>query len=228
MRIQTAGLLRGAEQARGLAIIIDVFRAFTTACYALSAAPRDYLAVADTRAAARIAACSERPFLIGKPELGASLTYDIPNSPTRLLASTLTGSTAIHRTGAGARGILHATEAEEVIAASLVNAGAAARYAAARDPDVVTLVCMGHEGTAPSAEDEVCAELIEARLRGRSFDLKARLPSLREGPGRYFFGDEQLEYPREDFDRCTEVDRFTFILRAARLGDHARLTRVDV
>jgi len=78
----------------------------------------------------------------------------------------------------------------------------------ARRASVVTLVAMGHEGETPSAEDELTAEVIAARIRGEPLDLSPRIDALRDGPGRYFFTEAQHEYPREDFERCTDVDRF--------------------
>lgn len=228
-RVEKRFLLEGAASARGLTVIIDVFRAFTTACYLMEAAPGDYFLVGDSATAARLAATVPAPFLVGKPELGAALRYDIPSSPTRALGQPVAGRTIIHRTGAGARGILRAVAATELIAASLVNLDALVRYlrARARPGEVITLVCMGHEGETRSDEDELCADAIAAGLRGEPFDLAPRARDLREGPGRYFFTDAQDEYPSEDFARCTAPSRHDFILRAERRGDHARLVRVD-
>jgi 2-phosphosulfolactate phosphatase len=109
-----------------------------------------------------------------------------------------------------------------------VNAGAVARYVCARRPSIVTLVAMGHEGETPSAEDEISAEVIAARIRGEPFDLSPHIAALRDGPGQYFFTEAQHDYPREDFARCTDVDRFAFVLRAERRGAYARLVRIDV
>lgn len=229
VRVEKRFLLEGAASARGLTVIIDVFRAFTTACYLMEGEPRDYFLVGDSAAAARLAATVAAPFLVGKPELGAALRYDIPSSPTRARGQPVAGRTIIHRTGAGARGILRAVAATELIAASLVNLDAIVRYlrARARPEDLITLVCMGHEGETPSDEDELCADAIAAGLRGEPFDLAPRARDLREGPGRYFFTDAQDEYPSEDFARCTAPAHHDFVLRAERRGDHARLVRVD-
>jgi 2-phosphosulfolactate phosphatase len=227
MEVITLEGLAGARAACGLTVIIDVFRACTAACYAATQSPLRYLLVGDSVRAARLAASTERPFLVGKPEPGAVLRYDVPNSPTRIVAHDLAARTVIHRTAAGARGVL-AGGAAEVVCAGLVNAGAVSRYVRARRPRRVTLVAMGHEGRTPSAEDGLCAELITAHLLERRLDLAPRLEALRDGPGRYFFGENQDDYPRADFARCTEVDRFSFVLRAERHRTHAELVRVDV
>ncbi|MBK8262663.1 MAG: 2-phosphosulfolactate phosphatase [Nannocystis sp.] len=227
MHTEVTTLLAGASSARGLVVIIDAFRAFTTACHGAAASPGSYVLVGDSSTAARLAAYRPRPLLVGKAELGASLGYDVPNSPTLLRAHLLRNRTIIHRTGAGARGILQATAADEVIAASFVNAAAIARYIRLQAPTRVTLVAMGHEGTSPTLEDALCAKAIQADLLGQPFDLGPWLQPLREGSGRYFFEGAQEEYPRADFDECTALDRFSFVLRAEVHGDYAELIRVD-
>lgn len=227
MRVERASLLTGAAAARGLTVVIDAFRAFTTACHAAASSPGSYVLVGDSTTAARLAGTFPRPLLVGKSEPGASLVYDVPNSPTRLGEYQLRERTIIHRTGAGARGILRATNADEVLVAGFVNVAAVARYVRLRAPVEVTLVAMGHEGTARSLEDELCAEAIAAALAGAAFDLAPWLAPLRDGPGRYFFADTQDEYPRADFERCTELDRFSFVLRAELRGDYAELRRID-
>ncbi len=227
MRVVFKSLLDGAARAQGLVVIIDVFRAFSTACYILEQAPVEYLLVGESRAARRLLITAEAPFLVGKTELGETLPYDIPNSPTRACQHQLAGRTLIHRTGAGARGILRASQADEILAGSLVNAEATAVYIRKRRPDVLTLVSMGHEGDTPSEEDELCARYLQALLQGAPLDIASHREELRRGAGRYFFDTAtQEEYPREDFDRCLALNRFPFVIRATRHSDYARLERL--
>lgn len=230
MRIEKLNLLGGAASARGVCVIIDAFRAFSTACFAMNASPHEYLLVGDSSTATRLAATTVRPFLIGKPERGAHVLYDAPNSPTRVLENLqrLSRATLIHRTQAGARGMLQAMGADELIAGSFVNADAIARYIRTRKPPQVTLVAMGHEGETTTLEDDLCANYIAARIEGTGFDILKDLETLRHGPGKYFFTEAQDEYPREDFAYCTGIDRFSFVLRGERQRDYVRLVRVDV
>jgi 2-phosphosulfolactate phosphatase len=220
--------LPSAPSARGTAIVIDIFRAFTVACHAFAAGASRYLLAPTSPIAARLATSHPDALLVGKPELGATLRYHIPNSPTRLLEQRLEGRTIIHRSGAGVPGVLAATAAEEILTGALVNAGATVRYLQQRQPEHVSLLIMGHEGQGADLEDELCARLIQARLAGEPFDLAPWHDQLRATTGRYFFTDAQWEYPREDFDRCLDLDRFDFVLRAERLSDHAELHAVPV
>lgn len=203
-------------------VVIDAFRAAATACHILARRPLSYFLVTDSSVAARLAACSTRPLLIGKPEIGAALVYDLPNSPSRVGQVEVEGCTVIHRTSAGATGVLRGGVVGPVFLAGFVNASATARAIAGTSP---TLMPMGHEGVNPTLEDDLAADCIATRLAGGLFDLAAHLPALRAGPGRYFFGEDQLQYPRGDFDLCVALDAFDFPIRAERAGDYASLSR---
>ncbi len=203
-------------------IIIDAFRAAATACEVLAAGPLDYFLVFDSGAAERLAADVPAPLLIGKPEIGASLPYDLPNSPTRVSRVDIPARTVIHRTNAGGGGVLAAPATTTILLAGLVNLSATVRAAGDR-PWV--LHPMGHEGVTPSLEDDLTAALLTARREGRPVEIAPHLDALRHGPGRYFFSDDQAQYPAEDFVRCTSVDAFDFAVRAEHHGNYARLMR---
>lgn len=202
-------------------VVIDTFRAATTACHILRQEPSEYLIVADSRVTRRLAA--ERPdaVLVGKPEIGSDQAYDVPNSPTRVDALDLAGRSVIHRTTAGTSGVLRAG-GQLVLLAGFVNASATAKLL---DRRAYTLVPMGHEGTTPSLEDDLAAVCIRARMERRQFDLAPHRHALQQGAGRYFFDEDQAQYPEADFDRCLAVDAFDFAVLAEVFGDYARLSR---
>lgn len=211
--------LEGAARARGVAIVIDVFRAFTTACHAAAAGARPLLPTDCPESA--LALAKQFPDAVtageryGRPLPG----FDFGNSPALLEESKfrLAGRPFIQSTHAGTRGLLAATGAEEVLAASLVNAAATARYIRAIRADVVTLVPMGWTGEEPAEEDDLCAEYIAARLRGEcpaTLDFAERLRSA--AAAAKFFDPDQPWAPEEDFHLCLRVDRFPFALRLDR------------
>ena len=215
----------GVSERSRVTVVIDAFRAFATACYVLDRQPADYLVTTSSAVAARLAREAASPLLVGKPEIGADFTYEIPNSPTRTLEVTVAGRTVIHRTQAGATGVVYAAKTDLVLAASLVNAAATARYLRRLRDYTITLMPMGHEAVSPTLEDDLCRTAIASHLQSDPFDLTLSVAALRDGPGRYFFGDDQWQYPREDFERCIACDRFDFAIRAERHGDYARLVR---
>lgn len=182
---------------------------------------------AQSQVVSRLALDLKNPLFIGKPEKGVALIYDIPNSPTRVLNIDVMGRDVLHRTEAGAKGILRAQDADIVLAAGFVNAGATVQYLSKLKNPKITILPMGHEATTPSLEDDICALYIRALIDGKKFSLTPFLPALREGPGRYFFSNDQWQYPFEDFDRCLEVGRFNFAIRAIVRGDYAILMRCE-
>ena len=211
-----------------ITIIVDAFRAFATASYALEKEPKNYYLTNSCARVSQLAQSAHDPLLIGKPEIGSILTYHIPNSPTRVKETPILGRDVIHRTAAGALGILKATDADLILGASFVNADATAAYVRLYKGAQVKIVPMGHEGTTPSFEDDLCAEYIDSLIRNEWKDLSPFIDKLKDGPGKYFFGEDQWQYPKEDFDLCIKTRRFPYVIVAKIQGNYACLKRVDV
>jgi 2-phosphosulfolactate phosphatase len=218
------------QKHNGAIIIIDVFRAFTTAAYVLARSPTHYILTTQSSVIARLIPNYINPLLIGKPEKQASLAYHIPNSPTRTMDVEIRHKTILHRTEAGAKGILQALNKQSkiVLAASFVNAAATVRYIKMHNIDHIDILPMGHEAVTPSLEDDICAHYIHALINGRNMCVQAFIPSIKEEAGRYFFGDDQWQYPREDFVRCLELNQFNFAIQATDQQDYAVLVRCDI
>lgn len=228
MIIRELQTLEGARAAEGLCVVIDVFRACTTACAIAVQRPRRYVVVGTDHDAEQLRRSIPDAVLIGKAGLGSSLAYDLPNSPTRVASALLTDRFVVHRTTAGTRGVLAATAADEIILGAFVNAAAVAAHVRRRQPALVSLVCVGHEGSTPSAEDVACAACITALIEGREATVPGLTDALRATTGRYFFADDDAAYPRDDFGFCLARDRFDFVLRATRERSHAVLEPVNV
>jgi 2-phosphosulfolactate phosphatase len=141
----------------------------------------------------------------------------------------LEGRTLIQTTHAGTQGLVSAAAADEVITGALVNAAAIVRYVRARRCATVTLVRMGQQATQRCLEDDLCAELLAQRLSGlepATHDIAAR---LRTAPSAAKFFDPACPWaPAADFDLCTRVDCFDFVLRLDRHSTPWQLQRLDV
>ena len=87
-------------------VIIDVFRAFTTACYVLEQKPKKYFYATKSSVLRELSLNYANKLFIGKNEIGANINYDIPNSPTRVTKVDVKNRIVMHRTEAGAKGIL--------------------------------------------------------------------------------------------------------------------------
>ena len=212
--VEIADFVAGAQGARGLTVVIDVFRAFSVACYATAGGAAGIHPVAAAEEALALRRDHPDWLLIGERHARKLPGFDFGNSPTEILAADLAGRTLVHTTHAGTQGLRAAEAADVVITGSLVNAGAICRYIRDRQPAVVTLVRMGHEARERCAEDDLCAELIHARLTGADFDVEGIRERLRDAPSARKFFDAAAHWaPETDFELCTRVDSFGFVLR---------------
>ena len=229
MRVEIKDFVAGASEARGIAVVIDVFRAFSLAAFAFASGARRIVPVAPLEEAFRLKAADPRALLVGERYARPVPGADCGNSPTQLAAFDLRGRTLIHCTHAGTQGLCAATGADEVLTGALVNASAIVRYLRQRAPDQVTLVRMGQHASERCAEDDVCAEVLAAGLAGRTIDTSALAAQLRSVPSAAKFFDSSCDWaPVEDFAFCTHVDRYDFVLRLNRTTAPAALERVDV
>ena len=165
MDIQILQLIDGARQARGLTVVIDVFRAFSVECYAVAAGAREILPVGGVDEALALRTSHPGALLVG--ERGGRIIpgFDCGNSPSGLAQFDLRGRTVVHTTSAGTQGVANAVHADELVGGALVNARATAEYIRSRDPKLVSLVCMGLAGKEPTDEDTLCAEYLAAKTR---------------------------------------------------------------
>ncbi len=229
MEIQILHLLEGARQARGLTVIIDVFRAFSTACYAVDKGAGPVYPVGDIEQAFALKEKNPKALLVGERNERPPQGFDFGNSPALLLSANLKGRTMIHTTSSGTQGIVNATHADEILTGSFVNAGAIVRYIRMKKPETVSLVCMGYACQYPTDEDTLCAEFIRNRLLGIESDFEEMKETIRMGSGARFFEESSQQWaPSEDFGLCLAPDRFNFILRAVRSTEGYLLEKVDV
>ena len=110
-------------------IIIDAFRAFATASYALEHSPKIYMLATKSSVISKLASNLKNTLLIGKPEKGSSLIYNIPNSPIRVQEIKIHDKNILHRTEAGAKGILLAKDSDIILAAGFVKTAGTGNYA---------------------------------------------------------------------------------------------------
>lgn len=227
MQIVVADFVAGARAARGLAVIIDVFRAFSLAAYAVARGARQIVPVAEIDDALQLKAQYPDAIALGERFAKPLPGFDGGNSPAQLEEVDVRGRTIIHTTHAGTQGVTRADQADEVITGALVNAAAIVAYIRERKPSIVTLVRMGQGATARSVEDDACAEVIARRLRGESVDLDEIRTRLRAAPSAAKFFDPACDWaPERDFDLCTRFDSCDVVLRLDRTRSPPALVKV--
>jgi 2-phosphosulfolactate phosphatase len=214
MQIEVLDFVAGARQARGVAVVIDVFRAFSVACYAYARGAKRIIPVAEVDKA--LAMRRDHPEYLTIGERGGRKVegFDFGNSPTEISQTDVRGKTIVHTTSAGTQGLTNAAQADVVLTGSLVNAAAICSYIEFLAPERVSIVRMGLAAKERCMEDDLCAEVLRARLSGESFDVSGVREQLRAAPAaKKFFDPTATWAPEGDFELCTDVDRFGFVLR---------------
>lgn len=229
MDIKILQLLEGARVATGLTVIIDVFRAFSTACYAMEKGAEKIIPVGNIGLAYRLKEENPDFLLMGERNEMKPHGFDFGNSPAQLLDAAIAGKTIVHTTSSGTQGIEAAVHAPEIITGSFVNAGAIINYIKTQNPETVSLVCMGYACEFPTDEDTLCAEYIRNELTGLPNDFKKMKEIIRKGSGKRFFEAEKQEWaPNEDFELCLDLNRFSFVLKVEQNDSHNFLRKIPV
>jgi 2-phosphosulfolactate phosphatase len=229
MVIEIFQLIKGAKKASGLTVVIDVFRAFSLACYIVEQGAKEIITVGDIELAYKLKEENPGYILIGERHEKIPERFDYGNSPTQIQGIDFSDKTIVHTTSAGTQGIVNATGASEIITGSFVNAPAIIKYIKSKNPEFVSLVCMGYAAQRPTEEDTFCAEYIKDSLLGKPTDYEAMVEIIRDTSGRRLFEPQnQLYSPETDFYLCTELGRFNFILKANKGEDGlTRLYKID-
>jgi 2-phosphosulfolactate phosphatase len=218
MDVHIAHGIDGAAQAQGLAVVIDVFRAFTTACYAYAGGAESVIPVARAERAYELKRGNPDFLLMGERDTIMLPGFDFGNSPADILAADVRGRTIVHTTSAGTQGLAAAEgTADEIITGAFVNAGAIAGYIQRKRPEIVTFVAMGTSGTEPSGEDTLCAEYLAGLVSGErmAFDpIREHLRGIESAAK--FFDPAATQAPERDFELCTAIDAFDFVLACQR------------
>jgi 2-phosphosulfolactate phosphatase len=229
MKIEILQLLEGAGNATGLVVIIDVFRAFSTVCYAVDRGAGPVYPVGLIEDAFFLQKKFPGALLVGERNEQKPDGFDFGNSPSHLLEADIKGKIMVHTTSSGTQGIVNARKADEIITGSFVNAGAIVRYIRKSNPLNVSLVCMGYACQYPTDEDTFCAEYIRNELLGLPSHWENMLEVIRYGTGARFFEPEsQMWAPYTDYDLCLRRNIFDFVLKAEKENGNFVLKKIDI
>lgn len=223
MEIRIGSLSRDANEATGAALVIDVFRAFTTAAIAFDRGAERITLVAEVEEALEIRRNNPAiaDILMGEVEGRRPDGFDHGNSPYEASSVDFAGKSIVQSTRAGTVGTAAAGAAgcDPIYVTSFVVAGATAQALLAEDPlpDRVTILAMGDQGVNRSDEDEHCAMYLRNRLEGRNPDPEAlRKLIMAGGATQKFFDDAQPQFHPRDVGLALEVDRYPFAMRVTR------------
>jgi len=198
-------------------VIVDVFRAFTTAAVALARGARRIVMVAEPDEALQLREKGVGEICVGEVNGIRPEGFDLGNSPFEMTKASLEGKVVIQSTRAGTTGVAAAGRAKEVYGGSFVVADATARAILKDNPAHVTIVAMGWNARVRTDEDELCALYLRNLMQGRQPDPEAlRTLVLASGEVAKFRDPNQPHFHPQDLEMAIEIDRYDFAVRIAR------------
>ncbi len=208
MDIQILEGTQGAQQAKDIAVVIDVLRAATVSAYLLDAGVTAIIPVATYEEAFAHKENDQTTVLVGEYDGVRIPGFDIGNSPSEIKQrGDLHGKQAVHRSSTGTQGIVSATNAQQVIFGSFVTAGAILEHLRKHSDRSITLVPMY------ALEDQLFAEYLRDTLLGNTpvplAAIKKQL-SERKWVQESFLNPENDAFPESDFHLSLELDVFDF------------------
>jgi 2-phosphosulfolactate phosphatase len=232
MEIRRLSMAEGAKAAEGLAVIIDVFRAFTCEPLMFYCGAERIILEGDPDACRAFRATNPAAVLVGEINEAPIEGFDLTNSPSLILAhgpALFEGRTVVHRTTSGVTGALTALQrCDEVLLSSFMIARATADYILSQAPAVVSIVAMGERSQAKAPEDEACGDYLEALLTGQPYDhVDALSMILASATAGKFLRNDKPYLPPADPAFCLQRDLFEFALRAEPRPDGVESIRVD-
>lgn len=227
MKIEILQLTEGAKKAKGLTVVIDVFRAFSTACYVFAAGADKIIPVEHVEEAFELKKKLKNVVMLGERNERKVPGFDFGNSPTLIMNQDFRGRSIIMTTSSGTRGIANATMADEIITGSFVNAEAIIRYIRQINPSQLSLVCMGYEGRYATQEDTFFAEYVRDRLLNIETNFEKMKLTLQTGDGARLLDPVNDAWsPSSDFELCLDPDRFNFVLKIEKGEDYNFLIKI--
>lgn len=217
MEIRMGSLVRDAREAIGITIIIDVFRAFTTAAIAFDRGATQITLVAEADDALELHRSGVGDLLMGEVDGKRPDGFDFGNSPYEISQADVVGKSLVQSTRAGTVGVAAAENADTIYLGSFVVAQASAEAIQRRGPEVVSIIAMGDQGRVRSDEDEQCGIYLRNIMEGRKpeFDAVKSL-ILTGGATQKFFDSGQPQFHPQDVELAMELDRYPFAMRITR------------
>ena len=218
MEIRMGSLVRDAREAAGTAIIIDVFRAFTTAAIAFDRGATQITLVAEAEDALALHRSGVGDLLMGEVDGRRPEGFDFGNSPYEISQADVDGKSLVQSTRAGTVGVAAAADAADTIfLGSFVVAQATTDAIRRHNPDVLSIIAMGDQGRVRSDEDEQCGIYLRNIMEGRKPDFEAvKSLIMTGGATQKFFDEQQPQFHPQDVDLALQVDRYPFAMSITR------------
>ncbi|WP_426435503.1 2-phosphosulfolactate phosphatase [Bradyrhizobium genosp. P] len=219
MKIQSVNI-EYSHEATGVAVVIDVLRAFTTAAYAFDRGAQDIVLAAKVDDALALKKKFAGSLIMGEVATLAVPEFDFSNSTAEIAGQNLAGRRLIHRTSNGTQGVHRSVNAMHLVATGFPTARATADYVGSLEPSSVTFIITGITNDRDGDEDQACADYIAALLNGDQPDPKPYIDRvIKSDVGRWFTDPAKPEYPLRDLELATAVNMFGFAMPVSRQAD---------
>src|SRR6056297_2446545 len=211
MEIKILHLLDGAKKANGLTVIIDVFRAFSTACYLFSRGVKSIIITDSIKEARYLKNNNNDLILVGERNGKKIKDFDFGNSPSRIIKNEFDNKNIVLTTSAGTKGIIAAKNSIEIVTASFLNADSVVNFLSDKK---ISIVAMGNNGLEKNIEDKLCAEYIYNRLKGKNLDKEKIIKKIHNDKTSDRFFDKNVKSsPKKDLELCLKFNVFNFVLK---------------
>ncbi len=178
MHIFIKSCLSGAQNARGLVVIIDVISASSTIVNLFEASVKTVIPVNSMKKAKELKK-QHKDSLICAEMRHRIRGIDLLNSPR--ITKEVVGKTIIMKTNAGTKGLLGAKKADKIVVGCFLNSQAIVEYIKKLKPNEVSLVPMGNSGKTPNTEDEACAVYLKELLQNKEVNFEKAKEKIIKG-----------------------------------------------
>lgn len=216
MEINITRFIKGAKEAKGLVVIIDVFRAFSVAYYVLAGGANRIIPFLNIDNALKMKKENSQYLLLGEHDCKKVDGFDYGNSPFEIKNIDMKDKTILLRSTRGTAGLMYLNEeiVDEVILGSFVAFFSIIKYIQLKQPKIVTIIAMGEGENKEAYEDELCAQCIKDALKGKKVDFKQIYILIKNSPAsERFFDKTKVHSPEEDFYMCLNFNKFDFVVK---------------
>ena len=206
--------LHECSQAKGLCVVIDVLRAFTTAAFAFAAGVKEIIFVSTPEEAFQKYQIDGSLKLMGEM-FGKKINgFHFGNSPAEFENISLKDQRMVQRTSAGTQGVVACRHVDHLLISSFVIAEATLKRIKAIQPNQVSFIVTGAEN---GDEDLALAEYLIDKLNGTNTNLNSFLERVRLSPaGQIFSNPGKSAFSPRDIELAVQADRFSFAIEISK------------